>query len=811
MLQKRIVALEAQIAQDNEAAIAAADATTGQIVALEQQLQQSNDALAALSGEFLKYKNDTQQTIGALENAMTTSKDDLAKAKAVVLELQRQATSGNRDYAATKKQLDETIAGNAKLVAVQQQLQQRISKLEGQGRQDKESIDSLTANFADLLATKEAVDISHVALQTQAVVDKKDIDKLTQQLNMTKESLTALVIEYQNYKESTMKTTVGLETKGKKDSEALTITNQQLSATSTEYKSYKNKAEKTIAELQTQTKKVEVDIAALKKQNADVLAQFTSLIKEYQTYKTTSEQTVGDLNASLSKVKDEHAQHLVECKLAAENAAKSITGLQKQVKSKSDEIASMTATNTQMTTAKAVNDKEVEVLKKEYAQHLKECKLAAEKAAIIIANLETTNEQLKDQMTALVKEYQTYKTTTEQTVSNLNTSLSKVNDEYAQHLKECKLAAEKAAKGLFDLQAQLQSRNDEITSMTATNAELTTTLNAITIEHRQYKETKENNSRELTSQNKRDAASLSALRKQVEDMQAAATTHASTQDETIALLNTQHVTDIAEINRLKSQLETATNTLQLLSKEFQTFKNLTQKNMEETQVKQRNDAALYATLLEEKAVLLVEMGKLGKQISDLEHEYATAKAAGTQQEVVVADLQREVMLEKQRVWDITAAKDKDSQQRAVQINALQQQIQELLQEIASLAKDKEQLNSDLSRAKNNALESSTKNNNETSVLLSKQQALENQVASLKTQLNNVHTSDASHSTTIKDLHSQLLEKSAQLAAVEKAKQVAMLAAQKIKSADDKIIASMNTERMTDTTEINHLKSQLEGD
>ena len=86
------------------AATAAADAAASQIIALERQLQQSNDALAALSQEFLKYKNDTLMAIGALEKAVTTSNDDLAKAKAVVLELQHQATAGNREYAATKKQ-----------------------------------------------------------------------------------------------------------------------------------------------------------------------------------------------------------------------------------------------------------------------------------------------------------------------------------------------------------------------------------------------------------------------------------------------------------------------------------------------------------------------------------------------------------------------------------------------------------------------------------------------------------------------------------------------------------------------------------
>ena len=39
---------------------------------------------------------------------------------------------------------------------------------------------------------------------------------------------------------------------------------------------------------------------------------------------TTSEQTIADLNASLGKVKQEYAQHLEACKLAAEKATKKI-------------------------------------------------------------------------------------------------------------------------------------------------------------------------------------------------------------------------------------------------------------------------------------------------------------------------------------------------------------------------------------------------------------------------------------------------------------------------------------------------------
>ena len=52
------------------------------------------------------------------------------------------------------------------------------------------------------------------------------------------------------------------------------------------------------------------------------------------------------------------------------------------------------------------------------------------------------------------------------------TTAEKTANEYAQHLKDCKLAAEKAATSIANLQTQLQHANQEITTQTKSIAEL---------------------------------------------------------------------------------------------------------------------------------------------------------------------------------------------------------------------------------------------------------------------------------------------------------------------------------------------------
>ena len=96
---------------------------------------------------------------------------------------------------------------------------------------------------------------------------------------------------------------------------------------------------------------------------------------------TTSEQTIADLNASLGKVKQEYAQHLEACKLAAEKATKKINDVtssavaaktardkmiletELELKSSNDALAKMTKQHSDVVAANVTASKELEALK----------------------------------------------------------------------------------------------------------------------------------------------------------------------------------------------------------------------------------------------------------------------------------------------------------------------------------------------------------------------------------------------------------------------------------------------------------------
>ena len=463
--------------------LALQESSSKTIADLQVQSKQSNDELAVITMKYTKLaseKSTEDERVKELERLMRVDSDALDNTKRLLIDAQQQIQRFKDELTAMTKIRDELAAEKATEVS-------RLKEVELLLKAHADEQTKTKSQLTDVRATAE-----------------KDRAVLKQQLTDLQTSSAITIADLQAQLKSSNDEIASMAATNTQLTTAKAATDKEIEALKKECKLAAEMATKSIADLETA--------------NSQLKDQMTALVKEYQAYKSTTEQTASDLTANLAKVKDDYAQHLKECKLAAEKAAKCITDLQKQLQSKNDEIASMTRTNTQLTNAKATADKDIEALKKQLSDLRESSSQTAEKSAKDIANLETANKQMKDQMAALVNEYQSYKATTEKTASDLNTNLVKVKDEHAQHLKECKLAAEKAAKSLVDLQAQLHSRNEVMASMTATNADLTTSLNAITIEHRQYKETKENNSRELTSQNKRDAASLSALRKQVEDV-----------------------------------------------------------------------------------------------------------------------------------------------------------------------------------------------------------------------------------------------------------------------------------------------------
>ena len=250
-----------------------------------------------------------------------------------------------------------------------------------------------------------------------------------------------------------------LQTQGKKDALAIATQHKQLEESAarqavvvTEYKDYKDKAETTIVALQDQVKKDEVDITTLKKRISDLDGLLAAGTKEYQGYKSTSEKTANDLNSSLSKVKDE------------------------------------------------------------YAQHLKECRLAVEKAATSIANLESTNKLMKDQISAAGTEIMQLKSSLEtsrnnelaqeSTIARYEAQLLQLDNEYKAHLDACGKAAALAAAAKLASDAEIDKLKRQVASLSGS---LEASTNRVT---------------QLEAQGKLDQEEIAALLKRVAELEA---------------------------------------------------------------------------------------------------------------------------------------------------------------------------------------------------------------------------------------------------------------------------------------------------
>ena len=149
---------------------------------------------------------------------------------------------------------------------------------------------------------------------------------------------------------------------------------------------------------------------------------------------------------------------------------------------------------------------------------------------------------MKDQMTALAKEYQSYKTTSEKTVADLNASLVKVKEEHAQHLKECKLAAEKATKSIADLEAS--------------NKQLKEEMKALAQEYQAYKVASEKTVADLEIRQKKNAKSIELLESQgKKDAESASKAMAelTVSNKRVSVLEGQLKSDAESLSYLKGQ------------------------------------------------------------------------------------------------------------------------------------------------------------------------------------------------------------------------------------------------------------------
>ena len=430
-------------------------------------------------------------------------------------------------------------AADAEIAALKEQVRSAVEKNE----RTESEVDKL-----QLQATKDDDELARLRRLLGEKTNQYEEEKVDN--NKTKNELNALTKKYDtltNAKTALDKQVEALTAQGKQDALAMATQHKQLeesaarqTALVAEYKDHKDKAETTIATLQTQAKKDEVDITALKKRISDLERQVKTITDENEL----SEDEIASLKKNI-------AEWEALCKKNAAdiaNANRRIIELEAALAKSNDEL-------TTMTTAKTVADKEIasltiqgqkdrdeiESLKKriqELETHqvalVKEYQVFKTATEKTIEDLEASNKQTKDQMIALAKEYQSYKITSETTVNELNASLVKLQDGYRQHLNECKLAAEKCAKSIVDLEATNKQTKDQMT--------------ALAKEYQSYKIASETTVNECKVAAEKAATTIADLESAVASNQQAFSTH-------LQQCTTAQAATEAEINDLREQVK----------------------------------------------------------------------------------------------------------------------------------------------------------------------------------------------------------------------------------------------------------------
>ena len=478
-------------------------------------------------------KSAADAEIAALKEQVRSAVEKNERTESEVDKLQLQATKDDDELARLRRLLGEKT---------NQYEEEKVDN-----NKTKNELNALTKKYDTLTNAKTALDKQVEALTAQGKQDALAMATQHKQLEESAARQTAIVAEYKDYKDKAETTIATLQTQAKKDALAMATQHKQLeesaarqTAIVAEYKDHKDKAETTIATLQTQAKKDEVDITALKKRISDLERQVKTITDENEL----SEDEIASLKKNI-------AEWEALCKKNAAdiaNANRRIIELEAALAKSNDEL-------TTMTTAKTVADKEIasltiqgqkdrdeiESLKKriqELETHqvalVKEYQVFKTATEKTIEDLEASNKQTKDQMIALAKEYQSYKITSETTVNELNASLVKLQDGYRQHLNECKLAAEKCAKSIVDLEATNKQTKDQMT--------------ALAKEYQSYKIASETTVNECKVAAEKAATTIADLESAVASNQQAFSTH-------LQQCTTAQAATEAEINDLREQVK----------------------------------------------------------------------------------------------------------------------------------------------------------------------------------------------------------------------------------------------------------------
>ena len=581
---------------------------------LKQQLEDQKAATASMSAQYQSLKESSAAAMGMLE---TKSKTD----DATIASLRAQAKLDSENIASLTDQL---ISLASEFQSFKSDAEKAIAALQSKAKNDNTEIANLHA--------QNATDNETIASLTQRLIDANRREMLLAQ-------------EIQIGKESAAATINDLQLKGKRDDEEIESLRKTLMDSS-------NGADQRIGILEGQNKAYKADIGLLKQQLEDQKAVTASTSVDYQSLQESSKQTVDALNTSVDKVKKEYAQHFKGCKLAAEKAATTITDLDAANKQLKDQMAAL-----------AQEYQAYKVTSEKTAIALSDSTLAAEKAARTIADLELALKKINDdyaslskertasttseivaekrisdltaQLAALSTEYQIFKVSSAQSLTQSNASVDKIKEEYAQHLKECQLAAEKAATTIAGLEgANKQLKNQMAALAQEYQAYKVTSEKTVTdLEIRQKQNAK--SIELLESQGKKDSVEIASLKKSLSESNIRLNDQSNTDKDLLAAVaaaEAQGRKDSATVAELKATNAQDRTQLLALAREFELYKEKTEKMIGNLQTLAKKDEESLTALKSQVLRDQEEINTIRKQLSEgkvttlaLAKEYAEYK------------------------------------------------------------------------------------------------------------------------------------------------------------------------------------------
>ena len=572
------------------------------------------------------------------------------------------------------KQLDDqkaaTASANAQYQSLKESSAAAISVLEAKGKTDDATIASLRAqakldseNIASLtdqlmslagefqafksdaekaiaaLQSKAKNDNTEIAnLHAQNATDSETIASLTQRLIDANRREMLLAQEIQLGKESAAATIDDLKLKGKRDDDEIGALRKLLMDSS-------NGADQRIGVLEGRCKAYEADVGLLKEQLAGQKAMTASANAECQSLKESSTKNVG-----------EFAQHLKECKLTAETAAKSVADLEAANKQLKDQMSALAQ---EYQTYKIASEKTT--------VDLNDCKLAAKKAASTIADLDTALRKIKNEYAALTKErtestsselvankrisdltaqlaslateYQSFKVTSAQSLTESKASVDKGKKEYAQHLKECKLTAETAAKSVADLEAANKQLKDQMSALAQEYQTYKIASEKTVADHEIQQKQNAKSIELLEAQGKKDSVEIVGLKKSLTEANNRLDDVSNTDKELLAAVvaaEAQGRKDSAMIAELKATNAQDRTQLLALAREFELYKEKTEKMIGTLQALAKKDEESLTALKSQVLCDQEEINTIRKQLSEgkvttlaLAKEYAEYKDTTT--------------------------------------------------------------------------------------------------------------------------------------------------------------------------------------